>query len=385
MRELNVAVVGCGMLAQATHLPHLNAIEGARLRWACDRNPEVLAAVAKKFQPERTTADYSEIMLDAATDAIVLAATHSLRLPVISAAARAGKGVYCEKPIAGTLEEMEEIRRIVTESGLIFCAGHNRRSAPAMEYAYRAFTAARQRTDVSPWRLDRNSRLRAPVTEERQMTMLIRINDDILSWKPWAFDDIDTNGPMLFEMTHFTDLAVRFFGERPVRVTAIGHLRCNQSVNVLFADGSLATIFMNGVGTFSYPKELYELYVNGSAVVIDHLLEVRCGDVPGFSIRKTFPFAQSGRTGAPTGDGIREWCEKRRLLEERAEREGHDGAWLLAQKLDPDKGHRRHLELFLDAVRGTGTSPCPVEDAIIATRVAFAAIESLKTGRPVNI
>ena len=56
-------------------------------------------------------------------------------------------------------------------------------------------------------------------------------------------------------------------------------------------------------------------------------------------------------------------------------------AYVMQHKTDPDKGHAQHLTAFLDAVRGRGRSPCTVAEAVVATRVAFAAIESLRRGQ----
>ena len=388
LAPIDVAVIGCGTLAQGAHLPNLRAIEGARLAWACDASASTLRAVASAFRPQRTTRDYMDVIRDPATRAIILATAQDVRLPVIRAAAAAGKAIYCEKPIASTLRAMNAIRKVVTKAGVVFCAGHNRRSAPAMQYAREAFRAARAKTRKPSWRLDRISGLRAPWPEERQATMLIRINDDLLSWKPWVLEKgIVSLGPMMFEMTHFTDLACWFLERQPVEVNACGHLRANQSVSILFDDGSLATIFMTGVGTFSYPKELYELYVNGSAVVVDHLMEVRTGDVPGFPIRRTFPFGfkQDPHPRVDDGGGIRAWHVKRRHAEKLAERGSRDWDFLTRHEGGPNKGHQEHLRGFLDAARGLGPSPCDADSAILATRIALAAIESLRKGRPVRM
>ena len=386
MSVLKIGVIGCGSLARATHLPHLHVFEAAELAWACDTSDEALGEVRDRFRPARTTKRYTDVIDDPEVEAIVLATNQRLRLPVIRAAAEAGKGIYCEKPMAATLAEMEEIREVVDAAGVVFCVGHNRRSAPAMVYAREAFTRARRTRPSACWRLDRNSGSREPWPEERQMNMLVRINDDLLSWKPWALEpDISAKGPMLFEMTHFTDLVCWFFERKPVSVTAVGQPRVNQSVSVLFDDGSLATILMTGVGTFSYPKELYELYANGSAVVVDHLLEVRTGDVPGFPARRTFPFKRDTHTEIRDGGGIRDWHVKRRAAEETAVQEDAGAEHVLANEGTPDKGHERHLAAFLDAVQDAGPSPCPAADAIRATRIAFAAIESLARGRSVDL
>jgi len=341
-REVAVGVIGCGMLAQATHLKHLNEIEGARLKWACDVSAAALASVSSRFHPQKTTNDYREVTEDNEVDAIVLATAQEMRLPVIEAAARAGKGVYCEKPMANTLAEMENIRAAVDRSGICFCVGHNRRSAPSMLRARALFLTQRRAPAPCPWRLDRNATLRERWPEEDQAFVIIRINDDLLSWKPWAVTDaMMAGGPMLFEMTHFTDLACWFIESPPLSVVSIGHHRTNHTVVIRFADGSLATILETGVGTFGYPKELYELYANGAAVVLDHFIHIRTGGMEGVPQREFFPLKGDSHLEVSAGGGIRDFYAKRRAAELDAMQAG---APMTALETGPDvdKGHKAH-------------------------------------------
>jgi predicted dehydrogenase len=396
MKKLAVGVIGCGALARATHLPHLTEMEGARLKWACDTNATTLDEVARQFLPERITGDYADVTNDPDVDAVVLATTQEVRLPIIEAAAKAGKGIYCEKPIANTVAEMEQVQRIVEDARVAFCVGHNRRSAPAMIYAREVFQRQRRQPAPCPWRFDRNSMLREHWPEEDQAFIVIRVNDDVLSWMPWVFaDTIMAHGPMLFEMTHFVDIACWCAagrardeglrpGSRPVRVTSVGHHRANHDVVIEFDDGSLATILMTGVGTFGYPKELYEMYCGGSVVVMDHFVEVRTAGMEGVAPRQDFRLLRDPLPDVADGGGIRDFYAKRRRAEQKAMESG-DPQTALALQPVADKGHKQHLAAFLDAVRGNGESPCPCADSIAATRIAFAAVESLKIGRAVEL
>ncbi|NLE30069.1 MAG: Gfo/Idh/MocA family oxidoreductase [Phycisphaerae bacterium] len=383
-KELCVGVIGCGMLAQMTHLPHLKELPSVRLKWVCDINPETLEKVKNTYQAEQATQDYHEVLNDSEVDAIVLATIQDLRKPVIEAAVRMGKAVYCEKPMAGTLKEMEEIQQIVEPSGIVFTVGHNRRSSPAMAYARQVFQKQWTSPVPCPWRFDRNSSGRSRWPEEDQAYMVIRINDDMLSWKPWALgDDIMTTGPMLFEMTHFTDLACWFLKKQPVRVTTTGHLRINQTVVIEYEDGSMVNILMTGVGTFGYPKELYEIFCNGSAVIMDGFIEVRTAGIEGVPARTDFSTLRDLTPAQDFGGGIRDFYAKRRWAQERAVALNDPMECL---RLEPllDKGHKLHLVHFLDAVRGIGENPCTCGESVLATRIAFAAIESLKSGKTVS-
>jgi predicted dehydrogenase len=52
---------------------------------------------------------------------------------------------------------------------------------------------------------------------------------------------------------------------------------------------------------------------------------------------------------------------------------------------DPDKGHARAIETFIDQIKGATPTLCDVDSAILATRVAFAAIRSAQDKRFVRI
>lgn len=55
----------------------------------------------------------------------------------------------------------------------------------------------------------------------------------------------------------------------------------------------------------------------------------------------------------------------------------------LVMGAEPDKGHAHALDRFVDEIRGAGPPVCGVDDAVLATRVAFAAIRSVADRRPV--
>ena len=169
-----------------------------------------------------------------------------------------------------------------------------------------------------------------------------------------------------------------------MRVTSVGHHRANHIVTIHFDDGSLATILMTGVGTFGYPKELYEMYCGGSVVVMDHFVEVRTAGMEGVAPRQDFPLLRDPLPDVADGGGIRDFYAKRRRAEQKAMESG-DPQTAMALQPVADKGHKQHLAAFLEAVRGNGESPCPCEDSIAATRIAFAAVESLKIGRAVEL
>jgi hypothetical protein len=58
---------------------------------------------------------------------------------------------------------------------------------------------------------------------------------------------------------------------------------------------------------------------------------------------------------------------------------------LLQFTAEPDKGHARAIERFIDQILGVGPQVCGVDEAVLATRVAFAAVKSAAERRIVSL
>lgn len=380
---VNCVVVGCGMLARQQHVPNIAASERLVLHTCCDLSDAALAECRERFGARNLSKDYEGAIADPEAALVVVATTESLRLPVIRACAEAGKPVYVEKPFAGTLEEAYEIRKVVKAAGIPFCVGHNRRSAPAMLDAHRLFRAHMDAPAPCPWRLDREAGQRPNLPEDGVAAMSVRINDDWHSWKGWVFDEEQAKyGPMLFEMTHFTDLCNWFLASEPFEVTSLSGNTLNHGVVVRYEGGEIATISMAGNGTFGYPKELYEMTGNGGCVAVDHMLEVRTAGMEGAPPRTCYPMLYDRHPGVGTEGGVPGWLAKKRTACREAA-DANDPALQFAA--EPDKGHAHALHRFLDEVTGAGPVVCGVDDALSATRVAFAAIRSAEQHRAVPL
>jgi predicted dehydrogenase len=380
---LNFAVIGCGMLARSQHIPNLVASNRAILHTCCDLSEAALAECREKHGARRVTKDYRAAIRDPEVDAICLATTEKVRLAPIEAAAAVGKPVYCEKPLAQTLEEMRRIQQVVRQSGIPFCVGHNRRSSPAMIDAHRIFRAHMAAPNPCPWRFDREGTERPGLLEDGLAGMGVRINDDWWSWKKWVFDkDQAPHGPMLFEMVHFTDLCNWFMAAEPAAVVAIETGMLNHGVVISYRTGELATIMTCANGTFGYPKELYEAFGNGGAVIVDHMLEVRTAGIEGAPARALYPLLNDRHPEVGREGGVQGWLAKKRAACAEAARAGDPSLIFTAE---PDKGHAHALDRFVDQIQGVGPVVCGVDDAVLATRVAFAAIRSAKEGRKVGL
>jgi predicted dehydrogenase len=378
---LNVAVVGCGMLARSQHIPNIVRSAKMRLHTCCDVSLETLALCNDEFKPLHVSSHWEAVIANPEVDLVVLATTERMRLPVIKLCADFGKPVYVEKPLATTLEEAYQIQAIVNASKIPFCIGHNRRAAPAMIDAYRTFRQHMESPKPSAWRFDREGHNRPKLPDDGAACMSVRINDDWYSWKGWVFDKQQApEGPMLFEMTHFTDICNWFLASKPVEVMAMKTGMLNHGVIIRYETGEIATITMGSNGSFAYPKELYEVMGKGAVVVVDHMVEVRTAGIGDPNTITRYPLVSDRHPQHGTEGGLSGWLAKKKAACIEAE-QAKDA--MLSFTAEPDKGHNHALDMFVDQIRGTGPVVCDVDSAVLATRVAFAAIKSANEHRAV--
>lgn len=377
--KIPVAVVGCGAIATGTHLPNLARHPDVRLKWCCDLNPAALQRAREMFSPERVTDDASAIAADPEVEAVLIATTHRARPRLVELFAGAGKALYLEKPVAETWDDLRFILQAIQRAAVPCTVGHNRRFAPAVLEARRIFHQHRANPAPVPWRWDRHPDQRPSFPEEDQSVLLLRVNDDYWSWKPWAFRE---GGILVGELTHFVDLAYYLVDRPPAQVFASGSSLANNTIQLTFEDGSLAVILEASVGCMGYPKELVEIYHQGAAIVIDHLVELRVSGVVGEPFRRTFPLLHDPYPEMPDASGIEGYYRKALALQQAAVAQGDNS---LVTTLFPDKGHYALLSEWLKCVRAGGSVPSSVQEAAMATAVIIRAVESLKQGQPLAV
>lgn len=384
---LNVAVIGCGMLARAQHIPNILACPDTRLHTCCDVDEQALRLLKSEHPGLRITTDFASAVSDPEVDLLVVATTEHFRLPIYDAAIAARKPVLTEKPLAATLAEARTVRDRVLAEGIPFCVGHNRRCSPAMADARAVFRRHMAQPRPAAWRFRRPGweQVREVVGGEESMPAItIRINDDWMSWKSVHLQgDNAEYGLLLSEMTHFADLACWFADAEPRRVGVLSSGVLNHATVIAFEGGGVASIFMSGNGTFGYPKELLEAFGQGGAVIVEHMLEVHTAGIDGAPPCTLYPFLNDRHPNVGSQGGVAGWLEKKRAAREQSLRDGN-ADWVAVA--EPDKGHARMLRAFVEEVRGLRAEPVsPVADAVRAVEVCIAAIRSFREHRFVDI
>ena len=261
MGKVRVGIIGCGKFATSTHLPNCVAVQNVEL-WHCSSRSETGRENAERFAPRKITSDYQDVLADPEVDMVILSVPHEMHTLFIEETVKAGKHVLCEKPMAMTMEEAYRVIRAVKRKGVKLCVDYNRRFSPAMIDMKSAYHAHRQRERGKP-RVYVQEPDRRPWPEEKTTDMLIRINDESLTYGGVHIDWQQGGGQIIGEGCHWLDLICWMLELRPVRVTAVGSTRINYVISIEFAGGSLGCIFFSANGTFEYPKELIEIQNGG--------------------------------------------------------------------------------------------------------------------------
>jgi myo-inositol 2-dehydrogenase/D-chiro-inositol 1-dehydrogenase len=125
--KVKIAVIGTGRMG-SVHVRNIaRDIPEADLVAICDIRLEVAQALADETGISRVVKDYKEILADPAIEAVLIAASTNTHAFIIKDAAKAGKHIFCEKPLALELDKIDEALAAVKQAGVKLQVGFNRR------------------------------------------------------------------------------------------------------------------------------------------------------------------------------------------------------------------------------------------------------------------
>ena len=142
LREIGVGMLGYAFMGKA----HSNAfLQLRRLAWppplqprlvaVAGRDSDMVARAAARYGYERSTTDWADLVADPAIELFDNGGPNSVHAEPTLAAARAGKHVLCEKPLARDADESFALWRDVDSTGVIHLCGFNYRFVPALRLA----------------------------------------------------------------------------------------------------------------------------------------------------------------------------------------------------------------------------------------------------------
>jgi predicted dehydrogenase len=140
-RVINVALIGYAFMGKA----HSNAYRQVapffsprftpRMKVICGRNSPNVEAAARLYGWEEASTDWRTVVTRKDIDLVDVSTPGDSHAEIAIAAARAGKAVICEKPLANSVTEAERMLRAVEKAGVAHMVCHNYRRAPAVMLA----------------------------------------------------------------------------------------------------------------------------------------------------------------------------------------------------------------------------------------------------------
>jgi predicted dehydrogenase len=141
MARVNVALIGYAFMGRA----HSNAYRQVSrffspklspvMKVICGRNAKNVKVAADHLGWEEAATDWQEVVARKDIDIIDVSTPGDSHAEIAIAAAKAGKVVFCEKPLANTVKEAERMLDAVQKAGVIHMVCHNYRRAPAVMLA----------------------------------------------------------------------------------------------------------------------------------------------------------------------------------------------------------------------------------------------------------
>ena len=133
-KKLSIGIIGLGGVAQV-HLHAFECLSNLRIVSVCDVRLEVAHYVAEKYQAQAFT-DYSDLLTAGGYDLVLVLTPASTHRDIVKAVASAGFHVFCEKPIAVTLEDAEVMVAACQQAQVKLFYGSCYRYLPAVKKAY---------------------------------------------------------------------------------------------------------------------------------------------------------------------------------------------------------------------------------------------------------
>jgi len=322
-RPLKISFLGMGGFASSYLLPSVKSVTGIELEHVVTSTQLKAESVAQRARFRASGTDPDAVFRSPQTEVVFIATRHDSHARYVEAALTAGKAVFVEKPLALTELELQRATAALDATAGRLMVGFNRRFAPATYWT-----------------------LQTLGTNRAGLRLLYRINAGPLPQDHWLLDPEIGGGRLLGEGCHFLDFARFIAGSTATEVEARtldrdAHPSGPQSFHIAmsFANGASAAIEYLSSGDPSLPKERIEIHRSGTSIVIDDF---------------------------------------RSALAHRAGRR-HTRRWTR------DKGHRAEVREFLEAVRSGAPTPIREEESIETMRLTFAALRSLREGRPVPV
>ena len=124
MAKIKAAIIGCGTIANAAHMPAYKAAEDiCEVKYFCDIIPERAVALRDKYGSGKVVEDYHDILNDPEIECVSVCTPNYVHAPISIDFLNAGKNVLCEKPASVNSKLAAEMQAAADKNGKILNIG----------------------------------------------------------------------------------------------------------------------------------------------------------------------------------------------------------------------------------------------------------------------
>ena len=321
--SVRVGLVGPGAFASGVLMPALRST-GCVLEAVGGGAGPSASNAQSTFGFKRISESADSLLEDSDVDAVVIATRHSAHAEQAARALRAGKHVLVEKPLALTVEQLDDVIAAASDSSGSLTVGFNRRFSPFLIKAKEFLKG------------------------EGPMLATYRVASGQIATDNWNHDIEVGGGRLLGEGCHFLDSLAFLTGSPIAEVSTIGFGRPdlaaqaadNLIISARFQDGSVGSVVYAAQASAQMSKERVEASRNGRSIVVNNFESLELLD---------------GRTVKTS------------------------------ESKSPDKGHFEEVKRFIGCAARLNESPIPLAEVRNVSLATIGAVQSLLEGRPVQV
>ena len=333
MQKLRVGIIGAGRIGQVHAKSITYHIPQAEIVAISDLFPENAQKVADDLGIPKAVQDYHEILNDPTVDAVLICSSTDTHADIAVEAAKAGKHIFCEKPVDLTVAKIKAVEAAVKEAGVKLQIGFNRR-------------------------YDHNFAAIKDLANAGKIGQLQTIKITSRDPEPPPVSYVKVSGGIFYDMMiHDFDMARFLAGSEVTEVNAIGSVLVDPGigeagdvdtalVTLKFANGAIGVIDNSRKAVYGYDQRVEVFGSEGCAEDQN--------DTPNTAVLST-------ADGAVHGVAYKVMWDR------------YTGAFVA------------EMQAFADAVVGDKETPVTGEDGLYPVLMAAAATKSLHEGRPVKI
>lgn len=336
---MKAGIIGAGGIAGAHYRGYKAA--GIEVIAIADVSEAILKARRDEWGVLHTYTDYHDLLTHQDIDMVSICTPNKYHHPATVAAARAGKHILCEKPIALNLELAEEMIEVCRAEGVVLQIGHHMRSNGA---------AFRAKQMIERGDLGRLTFIKLRQAHDWAGAAEVR----------GAFGSLEASGggTLLDNGCHMFDLARYFAGNVKEIYTRMATLKFEVEVEdtavatLVFEDGILGSV--ENAWTATGWEEAFAIYGTKGSLEYSNRWEHPV-------LRHRFR-ESAGTTWGDTDTAVYDF----------------------ASREPGQSNHARHIANFVAAIEGKREVICTGKDGFKAVRLVLAAYESAKSNRPVD-